>query len=55
MADKFSENEIAALQQTTMAAREARFVELGRRGANANVKHPDRAEWERLRDLINRA
>ena len=26
--------------------------ELGQRGANADVKHPDRAEWERLRAVI---
>lgn len=26
-----------------------RFFELGRAGANANVNHPNRKEWERLR------
>jgi hypothetical protein len=31
---------------------EARFIELGRAGANANVKHPDRKQWERLRAEI---
>lgn len=28
---------------------EARLVELGRAGANADTRHPQRAEWQRLR------
>jgi len=31
---------------------EARFINLGKAGANANVKHPDRKQWERLRAEI---
>jgi hypothetical protein len=37
---------------TTSQEREARFIELGRRGANASTKHPDRPEWLRLRDML---
>lgn len=33
----------------------ARFIECGKAGANADVNHPLRAEWERLRDLIAKA
>lgn len=31
-----------------------RFIALGGRGANAAVGHPDRAEWEQLRTLLER-
>jgi hypothetical protein len=31
---------------------ERRFIELGRLGANTNVRHPDRKEWESLRIKI---
>ena len=31
---------------------EARFIYLGRIGANANLKHPQRAEWQRLREQV---
>lgn len=44
--------EVQEMRETAIEAREARFVELGRRGANADTKHPDRKEWEMLRDLL---
>ena len=31
---------------------EKRFVELGRAGANADVNHPGRKEWEALRERL---
>ena len=52
MTDKFTIEEITAFKHAAAAARERRFIELGQRGANADVKHPDRAEWERLRAVI---
>ena len=43
---------IEELRKLAWAAREARFIELGRSGANHDLKHPHRAEWERLRALL---
>lgn len=31
-----------------------RFINLGKNGANADVKHKDRKEWEELRDKHNK-
>lgn len=33
----------------TLSELRARFFALGRAGANADVNHPDRKEWENLR------
>lgn len=48
----FTDKELSALRQTAEEARLARLVELAARGANHDVKHPDRKEWEMLRDLL---
>ena len=49
---KLSDERVEELRAMARAAHVARFLELGRAGANADLKHPHRAEWERLRALL---
>ena len=51
---KLSDERVEELRAMARAAHVARFLELGRAGANADLKHPHRAEWERLRAIIAR-
>ena len=51
---KLSDEQVEELRAMARAAHVARFLELGRAGANADLKHPHRAEWERLRAIIAR-
>ena len=51
---KLSDEQIEELRALALRAHVARFLELSCAGANANLKHPHRAEWERLRALIAR-
>lgn len=38
-----------------LAALEEAFVAMGRAGANANLKHPQRKAWEKAREAIELA
>ena len=50
-ADRIDEASIAANAMAQYCAE--RLVMLGKDGANSNLSHPDRVEWERLHRLVN--
>lgn len=49
-----TQRRIKQLKAMAWEAREARFIELGKQGANADVRHQCRNEWEMIRDLLQR-